>query len=123
MKKVLFLIGFSVLLFSCSQENTQSNLEQTKFQAFISPEFQNLQTTYNEYVEIESSVTEVFEKNKTEKLSKTEFEDRKEQYVQKLSQKMFEVKRKRDAFIAKYPNIGKSMSTQELTTLLRNPKN
>jgi uncharacterized protein YcfL len=119
MKKILFTIVFSFLLFSCSEETTINSPEEHNLEAFESYEFKSLQSTYDEYVEIESSIKEVFDKKVTSKLSKSEFDSRQEAYVQKITQKMFEVKKKRDAFLNKFPTVAENMNHDQLRSLLR----
>ena len=70
-------------------------------------------------MEIESSIKEVFDKKVTSKLSKSEFDSRQEAYVQKITQKMFEVKKKRDAFLNKFPTVAENMNYEQLRSLLR----
>lgn len=119
MKKILFTIFFSFLLFSCSEETTINSPEEYNPEAFESYEFKSLQSSYDEYVEIESSIKEVFDKKVTSKLSKSEFDSRQEAYVQKITQKMFEVKKKRDAFLNKFPTVAENMNYEQLRSLLR----
>ena len=119
MKKILFTTIFSFLLFSCSEETTINSPEEYNSEAFESYEFKSLQSSYDEYVEIESSITEVFDKSLTSKLSKSELDSRQEAYVQKITQKMFEVKKKRDVFLNKFPTVAENMNFEQLRSLLR----
>ncbi|WP_339654231.1 hypothetical protein [uncultured Maribacter sp.] len=119
MKKILFTTIFSFLLFSCSEETTINSPEEYNSEAFESYEFKSLQSSYDEYVEIESSITEVFDKSLTSKLSKSELDSRQEAYVQKITQKMFEVKKKRDVFLNKFPAVAENMNFEQLRSLLR----
>jgi len=117
MKKVFLIISIGCFLLSCAKDITIKDSESTSIAAFQSAEFKALQTSYDSYLEVEQSVVQVFEEK--EKWTTEEFETRKNDYVQKISEKMFEAKRKRDAFLSKYPIVGEEMTTKELSDLLR----
>lgn len=119
MKNFLFILTAGLFLCSCSENTSADSLEEAQSDAFESYEYKTLQTSYDEYVEIEASITTVFDKKVTSKLSKSELDSRQEAYVQKLTQKMFEVKKKRDVFLTKYPNIKNEMSAEQLRNILR----
>jgi len=119
MKNYLFVIAAGFLLLSCSETTSVDSIEEIQNNAFESYEFKTLQTTYDEYVKIEASIVDVFDKEVISKLSKSELDSRQEAYVQKLANKMFQVKRERDVFLNKYPNVIQNMSSDELRKILR----
>jgi len=119
MKNLIITTFITFLLLSCSESTTIQDSEALRIEAFSSKEFKTLQATYNDYIDIEASITEVFDKNKTGKLTNEEKANRKDAYIKKITEKMFEVKRKKIAFLSKYPSIGVEINEQGLIDLLR----
>lgn len=117
MKKLLLIFAAGFFLLSCAKDVTTQDSKANQVEAFESIEFKALQSSYDKYLEVESSVVQVFDQR--EKLSETELEAIKEAFIQEISQKMFESKRKREVFLTKYPSVGEKMTSKELSDLLR----
>ena len=118
MRNLIFILG-TLFIVSCSEIAVVNSPDEYITEAFESDEYQALQAKYDEYVEIEFSITKVFEPSITAKLSESDLEARKEAYVQELTQKMFEVKKNKDLFLLKYPRVAEQFNAEQLINVLR----
>ncbi len=119
MKKVLLTVAAATLMLSCGQDVTIQDSEALRVEAFNSVEFKSLQESYSTFVDIEASAEQLFSSEETAKLTEVEIEKRKNEFVEKVSQKLFEATKKRDAFLKKYPSVSETMSLGELRDVLR----